>query len=37
MGACLGAPQRDWSFDSSACVVPTGPAADRQGKRLTVT
>jgi len=36
MGTCLGAPQRDWSFESHACVVSTGPAADRQANCFSV-
>ena len=35
MGACLDAPRRDWSCDFSACVVSTGPAGERQAKRLS--
>ena len=35
-GTCLDDPQRDYGFDSSACVVSTGPVADRQDKGLMV-
>jgi hypothetical protein len=36
MGSCLGAPQRDWSFDFNACMVSIGPTAERQANCLTL-